>query len=94
MAHNLLRPAPTTALGPNTSPAVAPVPPPAFQLISSLSSSLTHDNLVSKPRGEDTQRKYIPSELTNGFFFPLPLLEQVSFTLYLSAGDIFIPFCF
>lgn len=99
---NLLWPSPTDALGPNIMPAVtlsllmasAPLwtdtegPLTAFQLISGPSSSLTHDNLVSKPQGEDTQRKWFPLELTNGFFFfLLLLLEQVSFILYLSAGD-------
>lgn len=64
-----------------------------FQLISSPSSSLTHDNLVSKPPGEDAQRKCFPLEQTNGFFLVLLLLlEQVSFILCLPAGDIFIPY--
>lgn len=74
---NLLWPSPTDALGPNIMPAVtlsllmasAPLwtdtegPLTAFQLISGPSSSLTHDNLVSKPRGEDTQRKCFPWQM-------------------------------
>lgn len=101
MAHNLLWPSPTDALGPNIMPAVtlslltarAPLwtdtegPLTAFQLISSPSSSLTHDNLVSKPRGEDTQRKCFPLELTNGFFFLPSAVVGAGVFHIVSAGD-------
>lgn len=76
IAHNLLRPSPTDALGPNTMPAdgLSSIETHlnALQLISSPSSSLTHYSLVSKPPGEVTQRKCLPSEPTNGFLFPVP----------------------
>lgn len=103
MAHDPLRPLTTDALGPNKMPAVtllmarAPLwtntegPLTASQVISSPGSPLTRDNLVN-PEGEDTQRTRFPLNLPNGFFFLLLLLEQVSFILYLTAGDIFISF--